>query len=224
MPDEITNQDEATTQQDEGSPALKEALKKERQLRASHERRVKELERAFEGVDVDEYNRLKSAQSDDVKREELHRNQVQKKDAEIAVWKDRYVTLQKQIAIDEAFLRAEGIATDGEFGSLSIIRGLVAPMLKVEVGDDGRPSVAVIDARGIPELDSKGNSLTIDGLMAHLASKDSLRAFFRSSAKPGFSAQGGRSSPGRGTSVDAIKNDASLSPLAKMRKARQLGL
>lgn len=126
---------------------------------------------------------------------EKHGVELNKKDLAIKEKEDKAEKLRSQIEryLVDAKATAAIAAAEGE---PELLLPLVKKFIKVAQGEDGEFSTSIVDDKGGPRVNGKGDPLTVEELLAEFKASEKLgRAFKASGASGGGSAPGGGSNP-----------------------------
>jgi Txe/YoeB family toxin of Txe-Axe toxin-antitoxin module len=180
----------------EDASGLKKALNSERQQRAAFEKKVKawealgktpeeiaELTAAAQQAEEDklkgagEWEKLKAQMND------AHKRALDAKDAAIAA-KDAEIagmraSLERHLIVAQA--TAEIAAAKGE---PELLLPVVQRFMKVNE-ENGNYSTQIVDAKGDPRVDAKGNPLSLSALMAELKANEKYGRAFEGSGSSG---------------------------------------
>ena len=207
---------------------LKSALNKTREEKREAARKAKALTEKFAGFDVEEYEKLKAAETDaetakleaagewDKIKEQMKTQHA----ADIQREKDEKARLTRQlesVQVDSKIV--EGISKAG--GNVELLKLLVRQRVKLNTDDF---TITVLDDDGTtPKVDGDGNPVTIDALISEMRKSDTYAGAFKASDQSGSGSEPGKGGDGptganggmpkvnagdlrRGTMSDAQKN------------------
>lgn len=156
-------------------------------ITALKEKAAKEAE--LEAERKGEWEKLKGQMN------EKHLQELKKKDLDIEAERGNSAKLKGQIErfLVDAKATAAIAAAEGE---PELLLPLVKRFIKVEQDENGEFSTSIVDDKGGPRVNGKGDPLTIEELLAEMKSSEKLgRAFKASGSSGGGSPPGGGHNP-----------------------------
>lgn len=187
---------------------LKRNLEAARRSERAMKQQVEKWEKL--GLSEEEITALKAKAEDDAVKEaerkgewdklraqmnEKHALDLKNKDTAIEVEKGNSAKLRGQIErfLVDAKATAAIAAAEGE---PELLLPLVKRFIKVEQDENGEYSTSIVDDKGGPRVNGKGDPLTIEELLAEMKSSEKLgRAFKASGSSGGGSQPGGGHNP-----------------------------
>lgn len=187
----------------EDTSGLKSALQKERKEREAREKQAKAWERL--GKSPEEIEELLEAQAraDEAKAEKagewdkLKAQMNEKHQSEIKAREDKIAAMRS--ALERHLVDAAATAAiASEKGVPDLLLPHVQRHVRV-VEEDGEFAVKVVDAKGDPRVDGKGEPLTIADLVKEMKASEIFGRAFEASGNTGSGKQPGSGSGGTGT-------------------------
>jgi hypothetical protein len=182
-------------------------------LKSAHNRNASELKilkekmKAYDGVDPDEFQTLKTEAEQrranggkDPEREAIvnglkqqHEKELSKRDQLVLEKTERAERLVKRTAIRDAFDKVP-------VNSKPLVEEFLMKQVKADVDEKGEDIVRVVDKNGNPRFSKRtGAEMTVEELLLEMRENDEYKALFPGSGASGAGAQGsGRGAPAPG--------------------------
>jgi hypothetical protein len=174
----------------EDTSGLKSALQKEREAARENAKRLKAVQEKYAGFDLEEYERLASAEKDaetakleaagewdkiKVQMVEQHAQELSSKDAEIARLRGQLEHVQIDSKVVESISKAGG--------NVELLKPHVRSRLQLNTDDF---STTVLDGDGrTPKVDADGNPVSIDALISEMRKSDTFASAFKATDQSG---------------------------------------
>jgi len=210
----------------EDTSGLKSALTKTREEKREAARKLKLLQEKFAGFDVEEYEKLKAAETDaatakleaagewdkiKIQMKEQHDAQLAQKDKAIARLTSQLERVQVDAKVVEAISKAGG--------NVELLTPHVRSRLQLNTDDF---SMTVLDSDGkTPKVDGDGNPVNIDALVSEMRKSDTYAGAFKASEQSGGGAdpgKGGDGGKGGNGGMPKITGDLRRSTMTEKQK------
>jgi hypothetical protein len=185
----------------EDTSGLKSALTKTREEKREAARQLKLLREKFAGFDIEEYEKLKAAETDaetakleaagewdKIKAQMInqHNEELARRENEISRYKSQLETVQVDAKVVEAISKAGG--------NVELLKPHVKSRLQLNTDDF---TTTVLDFDGTtPKVDGDGNPVTIDTLISEMRKSDTYASAFKASDQSGSGSDPGKASDG----------------------------
>ncbi len=192
----------------EDTTGLKSALQKERDARAAAERRNKEVQEKYAGIDLEEVEQLRQERAAREEEEAKKAGEWDKlKDQMVSRHNEDLAAKDKELGsmrgeLERHLVDSQATAAINKLeGNVTLLLPHVKNLIRLVKGDDGQYRPQVVDHSGTPRVNGEGNPLSIEDLVREMREQDVFAGAFKGTNQSGSGtppADGGEGGGGGG--------------------------